>query len=210
MAKGILGKKVGMTRIFDENGVITPVTAIEAGPCQIVQKKTRDRDGYDAIQLGFGTRSQAAITKPVRGHLKKAGIEQPVRYLKEIRVDNPDQYNVGQTIKADIFQEGEMVDVTGTTIGKGFTGVVKRWNFNRGPMSHGSMYHRRVGSLGATDPQRVFKGRRMPGRMGAERVTIQKLRIVKVDPEKNLILVKGSVPGTRGSLLTIRESVKKG
>ncbi|HHY46716.1 MAG TPA: 50S ribosomal protein L3 [Firmicutes bacterium] len=209
MAKGILGRKVGMTRIFDENGAAVPVTAIEAGPCVVVQKKLREKDGYNAIQLGFGSKPEHKVTKPVRGHFRRAGVS-PVRFLREIRVDDPDKYELGQTVNVDIFQEGEFVDVTGRTIGKGFSGVVKRWNFQRGPMSHGSMYHRRVGSLGATDPQRVFKGRKLPGRLGAERVTIKRLKVMKVDPDKNLILVKGSVPGTRGSLLTIKESAKKG
>ncbi len=208
MAKGILGRKLGMTQVFDEKGRMLPVTVVQAGPCVVVQKKTAVRDGYDAIQLGFGEVKERRLTKPVLGHFKKAGVR-PLRLLREFRVDNPDDYQVGQEIKVDIFAPGERVDVTGTSKGHGFAGVIKRHGFRRGPMSHGSKYHRRVGSLGAsTLPARVFKGRKMPGRMGGDRVTVQGLELVRVDPERNLLLIKGSVPGVRGSYVIIRSSVK--
>lgn len=207
MPKGILGRKLGMTQVFGENGEVIPVTAIEAGPCVVVQKKTKESDGYTAIQLGFGEIRESLLTKPERGHFKRARVK-PLRYLREIRVKDDSPYDVGTEIKVDIFTKGDRVDVVGTSLGKGFAGVIKRWNFRRGPMGHGSMYHRRVGSLGATDPARVFKGRKLPGRMGAERVTIQNLEVVKVDPERNLLLVKGSVPGRRGGLLLVKEAVK--
>ncbi|MCR4403403.1 MAG: 50S ribosomal protein L3 [Firmicutes bacterium] len=208
MPKGILGRKLGMTQVFGEDGEVIPVTAIEAGPCVVVQKKTKDTDGYSAIQLGFEDIREGLLTKPERGHFKRAHVK-PRRYLREIRVKEDDgSYDVGAEIKVDIFNKGDRVDVIGTSLGKGFAGVIKRWNFKRGPMAHGSMYHRRVGSLGATDPARVFKGRKLPGRMGARRVTIQNLEILKVDPERNLLLVKGSVPGRRGGLLLVKEAVK--
>ncbi|HHV61740.1 MAG TPA: 50S ribosomal protein L3 [Firmicutes bacterium] len=208
MPKGILARKLGMTRVFDADGNAVPVTVVEAGPCVVVQKKTKETDGYNAIQLGMGEKRERLFTRAVRGHFKKAGLK-PTRYLREIRTDDVEQFQVGQEIKADIFKEGDSVDVTGTSLGKGFSGVVKRWNFRRGPMSHGSMYHRRVGSLGATDPARVFKGRRLPGRLGGERVTVQNLKVVKVDPDRNLLLVRGAVPGRRGGLLIVKESIKK-
>ena len=209
MARGILGRKIGMTQIFNADGRIVPVTVVEAGPCQVVWKKTIAVDGYDAIQLGFGERRERLLTKPMRGHFAKAGAR-PSRYLREIRVEAGDPaHEVGQEIKADIFRENEYVDIVGTSRGKGFSGVVKRWNFNRGPMAHGSMYHRRTGSLCATDPARVFKNRKLPGRMGAERVTIQGLRIVKVDAERNLLLIKGALPGPKGGLLIVKETVKQ-
>ncbi|MEW5865781.1 MAG: 50S ribosomal protein L3 [Bacillota bacterium] len=207
MPKGILGRKLGMTQVFDEEGRLTPVTAIEAGPCVVVQKKTKDNDGYTAVQLGFGDIRESLLTRPERGHFKRAQVK-PRRYLREIRVKEDSPYDVGDDVKVDIFNQGDLVDVVGTSLGKGFAGVIKRWHFNRGPMAHGSMYHRRVGTLGATDPARVFKGKRLPGRMGARRVTIQNLEVVKVDPERNLLLVKGSVPGRRGALLLVKESVK--
>lgn len=207
MPKGILGRKLGMTQVFGDDGEVIPVTAIEAGPCVVVQKKTKDNDGYTAIQLGFEDIRESLLTKPERGHFKRAHVK-PKRYLREIRVKDDSPYDVGAEIKVDIFNKGDRVDVVGTSLGKGFAGVIKRWNFRRGPMAHGSMYHRRVGSLGATDPARVFKGRKLPGRMGAKRVTIQNLEVVKVDPERNLLLVKGSVPGRRGGLLLVKEAVK--
>ncbi|MGE5584190.1 MAG: 50S ribosomal protein L3 [Bacillota bacterium] len=207
MPKGILGRKLGMTQIFGEAGEVIPVTAIEAGPCVVVQKKTKDDDGYAAIQLGFGDIRDSLLTKPERGHFKRAHVK-PRRHLREIRVKDDNPYDVGAEIKVDIFNRGDRVDIVGTSLGKGYAGVIKRWNFRRGPMGHGSMYHRRVGSLGATDPARVFKGRKLPGRMGGERVTIQNLEVVKVDPERNLLLVKGSVPGRRGGLLLVKEAVK--
>jgi len=210
MPKGILGKKIGMTQIFDESGHAVPVTVIEAGPCVVVQKRTVERDGYTALQLGFGEVPEKRVNKPMRGHFKAAGVK-PVRYLREVRVREGEEFanlEVGSEIKADVFSAGEYVDVIGVTKGKGFAGTIKRHNFKRGPMSHGSMYHRRVGSLGPQGPQRVIPGRRMPGRMGGERRTIQGLKVVRVDADRNLILVRGSVPGPRGSLVLIRETVK--
>ncbi|ABB15569.1 MULTISPECIES: 50S ribosomal protein L3 [Carboxydothermus] len=207
MPKGILGRKVGMTQIFTEDGRAIPVTVIEAGPCVVVQKKTIANDGYNAIQLGFGEIKESKVNKPLKGHFNRANVK-PMRYLREIRVENIDAYEVGQEIKVDIFTVGEKVDVTGISKGKGFAGGIKRHGFHRGPMAHGSKYHRRPGSLGAKGPARVFLGRKLPGRLGMERVTIQNLEVVKVDPERNLLVIKGSVPGIRGSLLIIKEAVK--
>jgi len=208
MAKGILGKKLGMTQIFDETGKVIPVTVIEAGPCIVVQKRTSEVDGYLAIQLGFGSIKEKNVNKPVKGHFEKAGLK-PTRYLREFRFAEADEYQVGQELKADIFGEGEYVDITGTTKGKGYAGVIKRWGFQRGPMSHGvSLRHRPTGSLGARTPARVFPGRKMSGRLGNEKVTIQKLEVVKVDSERNLLLIKGSVPGIKGSLLEVKKTVK--
>ena len=210
MAKGILGKKLGMTQIFNAEGLLIPVTVIEAGPCTVVQKKTLEKDNYLAVQLGFGEIRERLVNKPETGHFAKAKVK-PKRFLREIRI-NPDddfaQLNVGDTVDVSIFNEGEKVDVTATSKGKGFQGSIKRHNQSRGRMSHGSKYHRRVGSLGSIAPARVFKGRPLPGRMGGERVTIQNLEIVKVDPDRNLLLVKGSVPGVKGSLVIIRSAVK--
>ncbi|HEY8463931.1 MAG TPA: 50S ribosomal protein L3 [Bacillota bacterium] len=208
MAKGILGKKVGMTQIFTPEGKAVPVTVVEAGPCVVVQKKTVTTDGYEAIQLGFGEKKERLTNKPMKGHFSKANVK-PYRFLHEIRVDSGENYNLGQEIKADVFKEGEWVDVTGTSKGKGFAGVIKRWNFNRAAMTHGSMYHRRPGSLGATDPARVFKGRKLPGRLGGEKVTTQGLQVVKVDSERNLLLIKGAVPGANGGFLVIKKTVKR-
>jgi len=207
MVKGILGRKLGMTQVFDEEGKVIPVTVIEAGPCLVVQKKTVATDGYDAVQLGFLARKEKRTTKPLKGHFAKANLK-PLRYLRELRLANVADYQVGQEIKCDIFANGDRVDVTGTSIGKGFAGGVKRWGFHRGPMAHGSKYHRRVGSLQSRDASRVFPGRKMPGHLGAERVTVQNLKVVKVDPEKNLMLIKGAVPGATGALLVIKDSVK--
>ncbi len=210
LPKGILGKKIGMTQVFNSAGRLVPVTVVEAGPCVVVQIKTEEKDGYSAVQLGLEEiKKKTAVNKPLQGHFSRAGIN-PQRYLREIRIDagEQDKYQVGQVLKADLFQEGEKVDVAGISKGKGFAGVIKRHGFRRGPMGHGSMYHRRVGSLGATDPERVFKGRKLPGRMGGERVTIQGLEVVQVDPENNLLLLKGAVPGRKGSLLMIKETVK--
>ena len=206
MKKAILGKKIGMTQIFDEKGVAIPVTVIEAGPCTVVQVKTKDADGYEAIQLGFGEVKEKKLIKPMKGHFTKANVT-PKKHLSEFRLDEI-SYNVGDEIKADIFSVGETVDVTGTSKGKGFQGVIKRHGQSRGPMGHGSMYHRRPGGLGATDPARVFKGRKLPGRFGGSRVTVQNLKIVKVDPEKNLLLIRGAVPGVKGGLVIVRDSVK--
>ena len=209
MAKGIIGRKLGMTQFFAADGRLIPVTVVEAGPCQVVQKKTTAVDGYEAIQLSFGTKRDRLLNKPTRGHFAKQHCR-PGRYLREIRLNaNDPSHEVGNEVKVDIFQDGEYVDVVGTSRGKGFSGVIKRWNFSRGPMSHGSMYHRRTGSLCATDPARVFKNRKLPGRMGAERVTVQRLQIVKVYPERNVLLIKGALPGVKGGLVTVKETVKR-
>lgn len=207
MTKGILGKKLGMTQIFTEDGVAIPVTVVQAGPCVVMQKKTKENDGYEAIQLGFEDKKERRANKPEIGHAQKANTT-PKRYIREIRGVDVDQYEVGQEVKVDIFQSGEYVDVTGISKGKGFQGAIKRHGFSRGPMSHGSKYHRGPGSLGAIDPARVFKGRPLPGRMGGERVTIQRLEVIKVDPERNLMLIKGSIPGAKNSYVTVRSSVK--
>lgn len=208
MTKGILGKKIGMTQVFDETGKVIPVTVIEAGPCVVVQKKTVEKDGYSAIQVGFEDIKENKLNKPLRGHFAKHGVK-PKRYLRELRLKDADKYEVGQEIRVDIFSPGERVDVTGISKAKGFQGVIKRHGKQRGPMSHGSMYHRRVGSMGSnTFPARTFPGKKMPGRMGGQRVTVLNLQVVKVDPERNLLLVKGSVPGNKNSLLIIRDSVK--
>ncbi|SNX54370.1 50S ribosomal protein L3 [Thermoanaerobacterium sp. RBIITD] len=207
MKKAILGKKHGMTQIFVGNDLI-PVTVVEAGPCVVVQKKTKENDGYDAIQVGFGDIKEKRVIKPLKGHFTKANVPFK-RYLREFRLDDITPYEVGAEIKADIFATGDKVDVIGTSKGKGFAGVVKRYNANRGPMAHGSKYHRRPGSMGASsDPSRTFKGKKLPGHMGNERVTVQNLEVIRADAEKNLLLIKGSVPGTKGSLLIIRDSVK--
>lgn len=207
MKKAILGRKIGMTQIFDENGKAIPVTVVEAGPCVVVQVKTKDADGYEAIQLGFGEIKDKKLIKPMKGHFTKVNVA-PRKYLREFRLEEA-SYNVGDEIKADIFEAGETIDVTGTTKGKGFQGVIKRHGQSRGPMGHGSMYHRRPGSMGSTStPGRVFKGKNLPGHMGNETVTIQNLEIVKVDLDKNVLLIKGSVPGNKGAILKIRNSVK--
>ena len=207
MKKAILGKKIGMTQIFDEKGAAIPVTVVEAGPCTVVQVKTKDADGYEAIQLGFGEVKEKKLVRPVKGHFTKANVE-PKKHLREFRLEEI-SYNVGDEIKADIFAAGETVDVTGTSKGKGFQGVIKRHGQSRGPMGHGSMYHRRPGSMGSTStPGRVFKGKKLPGHMGVETVTIQNLDVVKVDTDKNVLLVKGSVPGPKGAILKIKATVK--
>jgi large subunit ribosomal protein L3 len=208
MAKGILGKKIGMTQIFSPEGKAVPVTVVEAGPCLVVQKKVVATDGYEAVQLGFCEKKERLVNKPMKGHFNKAGVK-PYRFLHEIKVAADANLSLGQEIKADVFTEGEWVDVTGTSKGKGFAGVIKRWNFSRGPMGHGSMYHRRPGSLGATDPARVFKGRKMPGRMGNEQITIQGLQVVKVDAQRNLLLIKGAIPGANGAYVVIKTTVKR-
>jgi len=207
MAKGILGKKLGMTQVFTDEGHTIPVTVIEAGPCVVVQKKTVDKDGYSAIQLGYGDIRERLVNKPEMGHFKRSKVS-PKRYLREIRASEDLPHEVGSEIKVDVFQEGDRVDVVGTSIGKGFAGGIKRWNFRRGPMSHGSMYHRRPGSPRCNRFGARVKGQETPGRLGGERVTIQNLEVVRVDPERNLMLVEGSVPGRRGSLLIIKEAVK--
>lgn len=196
-----------MTQVFGEKGEVYPVTVIEAGPCVVVQKKTADHDGYSSVQVGFSPVKEKKITKPEAGHFKKAQTGF-FKYVKELRLEDADNYQVGQEIKADIFAAGEMVDITGTSRGKGFAGGIKRHNFKRGPMAHGSKYHRRVGSLQSRDASRVFKGRPMPGRLGGDRVTVLNLSVVRVDPEKNLLLIKGAVPGATGSLVSIRNATK--
>lgn len=208
MKKAILATKIGMTQIFNEDGVLTPVTVLQAGPCVVTQVKTMDNDGYEAVQVGFGEIREKLVNKPVTGQFKKAGVEVK-RFLKEFRFENSSEYTVGQEIKADIFAEGDKIDATATSKGKGFQGAIKRHGQSRGPMGHGSKFHRHAGSNGAcSDPSKVFKGKKMPGQMGHVTVTTQNLEIVKVDVENNLILVKGCVPGPKKSMVEIRESVK--
>ena len=208
MKKAIIGKKIGMTQIFNANGTVIPVTVIEAGPCVIAQVKTSGNDGYEAVQLGFGEIKESKINKPEKGHFSKANVT-PKKHLREFRLDSIEGIKVGDEVKADIFAEGEKIDVQGTSKGKGFQGVIKRHGQHRGPMGHGSMYHRRPGSMGPTStPGRVFKGKKLPGHMGRVTVTIQNLEIVKVDMDKNVILVKGSVPGAKGTILKIKSAVK--
>ncbi|HMM69645.1 50S ribosomal protein L3 [Gudongella oleilytica] len=207
--KNMMGKKVGMTQIFKEDGTLVPVTVIEAGPLFVVQKKTVEKDGYNAIQVGFGDVKEKRMTKPAKGHFDKANVAYR-KFLREFKVENPDEFEIGQEIKADVFSEGDMVDVTGTSKGKGTAGVIKRHGFGRGRETHGSKFHRMPGGMSAgTYPGRVFKGHRMMGRMGNERVTVQNLEVVRVDAEKNLILVKGAVPGPRKGLVSIKATVKK-
>ena len=210
MQKAIIGKKVGMTQIFDESGKVIPVTVIEAGPCVVTQKKTLEQDGYVSVQLGFENVKESKLTKPEAGHLKKAGVEAK-KHLKEFKLDAAADMNVGDVIKADTFAAGDKVDVVGTSKGHGYQGVVKRWNAGRTPMTHGGgPVHRHAGSMGSSsDPSRIFKGKIGAGQMGVEQVTIQNLDVVKIDAENNLIAVKGAVPGPRGSVVTLSESVKK-
>jgi large subunit ribosomal protein L3 len=206
--KTLIGKKVGMTQIFDEKGLVVPVTVIEAGPCVVAQVKTVETDGYNAIQLGFGAVKENKVNKPEKGHFAKAKLT-PTKHLREFRVDDVSSVKVGDEIKADAFAAGDSVDIQGITKGKGFQGVIKRHGQSRGPMGHGSMYHRRPGSMGPTStPGRVFKGKKLPGHMGVDTVTIQNLQVVAVDLDKNALLVKGSVPGNKGSILKIKLSVK--
>ena len=212
MKKAILGKKIGMTQIFTEDGRLVPVTVIEAGPCTVVQTKTVESDGYTAVQVGFGEltekRAEKLLTKPVQGHFKKADVA-PTRYLREFRLDNVAELEVGSELTVAQFDEGEKIDVSGTTKGHGYTGAIQRWNQHTGPMAHGSKYHRGVGSMSAnSDPSRVFKNKHMAGHYGVERVTIQNLEIVKVDAERNLLLIKGAVPGPNGGLLEVRNACK--
>lgn len=203
MAVGILGTKLGMTQIFDEEGKAVPVTVIEAGPCVVTQIKTNQTDGYTAVQLGYGAVTEKALTKPQLGHLTKANAS-PVRHLKEYRVPETGDFELGQTITAEQFEVGQLVDITGTSIGKGFAGNQKRHNFRRGPMAHGSKNHRLPGSIGAgTTPSRVYPGKRMAGHMGSERVTTRKLTVVRIDADKNLLVIKGTVPGKAGALLSV-------
>ncbi len=210
MQKGIIGKKIGMTQIFDEKGNVVPVTVIEAGPCVVVQKKTVENDGYAAVQMGFGDISVKNVTKPLKGHFEKSDVA-PKRTLREFRLENCDALNVGDILKADTFAAGDHVDVVGTSKGKGYAGAIKRWNFRRLKESHGSgPVARHAGSLGAcSSPSRVYKGMKGAGHLGAERVTVQNLAVVKVDAENNLIAVKGAVPGPKGGVVMLSDSVKK-
>ena len=209
MQKGIIGKKIGMTQIFDEKGNVIPVTVVEAGPCVVSQKKTVENDGYAAIQVGFGDLKAHKVNKPMKGHFAKGDVA-PKRTLREFRLDNIDAYNVGDLIKADVFAEGDRVDVAGTSKGKGYAGVVKRWNNHRLRESHGTgPVARHAGSNGPiSDPSRVFPGKKLPGHMGAEKVTVQNLTVVKVDAENNLIAIKGAIPGPNGGVVVIHDSVK--
>ena len=208
MKKAILTTKVGMTQVFSEDGVLTPVTVLQAGPCVVTQVKTVENDGYSAVQVGFGDIREKLVNKPKKGHFAKAGVTAK-RFLKEFRLEDAESYTLGQEIKADVFAAGDKVDATAKSKGKGFQGAIKKNGQHRGPMAHGSKYHRHAGSNGsATTPGRVFKGKHMPGHMGAVRVTVQNLEVVSVDAEKNLILVKGAVPGPKKSLVMLKESVK--
>ena len=209
MLKAIIGKKVGMTQIFDDNGKVVPVTVIEAGPCVVVQKKTGSNDGYEAVQLGFQDIKEIRLTKPELGHMKKAGVPAK-KHLKEFRLDNASSLDIGDELKADVFNEGDRVDVTGISKGKGFAGVIKRHGAGRTPTSHGGgPVHRHAGSMGSgTDPSRIFKGKIGAGQMGAEQVTVQNLDVVKVDPERNMIAVRGAVPGPRGGIVYLKNTVK--
>lgn len=205
--KGILGKKIGMTQIFTEHGEVIPVTVVEAGPVVVTQVKTTENDGYTAIQVGFGDAKEKSLNKPQKGHLAAANTLK--KHLKEFRVDSVEGYTVGQEIKADLFAAGELIDVTGISKGKGFQGPIKRHGQSRGPESHGSRYHRRPGSMGACSyPGRVFKNKKLAGHMGSVKVTVQNLEVVRVDADKNFILVKGAIPGAKGSVVTIKEAVK--
>ena len=208
MKKGILATKVGMTQIFNEDGVLTPVTVLLAGPCVVTQVKTAENDGYNAVQVGFVDKRAKLVSKPLKGHFDKAGVSYK-RYVREFKFENASEYSVKDEIKADIFATGDKIDVTAISTGKGFQGAIKRHGQSRGPMAHGSKFHRHAGSNGScSDPSKVFKGKKMPGQMGNKRVTIQNLEIVKIDAENNLILVKGAVPGPKKSLVTIKETVK--
>lgn len=208
MERGLIGKKLGMTQIFWEDGSVIPVTVVEAGPCVVIQKKTKEKDGYGAVQIGFERRREKRTTRPLQGHFKKAD-KGYFRVLKEIRTETPEEYEVGQELKAEIFSIGDFVDVVGTTKGKGFAGVIKRHGFGGGRASHGSMFHRAPGSIGASAfPSRVFKGTRLPGQMGNNRKTAQNLVVVGVRPERNLLLIKGAVPGSISGIIVIKDAVK--
>ncbi len=208
MKKAILATKVGMTQIFNEDGSLTPVTVLQAGPCFVTQVKTVENDGYSAVQVGYADKREKLVNKPMKGQFDKAGVSYK-RFVREFKFENAEEYQLGQEIKADIFAAGDKVDATAISKGKGFQGAIKRFNQHRGPMAHGSKYHRHAGSNGAcSDPSKVFKGKGMPGHMGHKKVTIQNLEVVRVDAENNLILVKGSVPGPKKSMITIKETVK--
>ena len=210
MKKAILATKVGMTQIFNDEGMLIPVTVLQAGPCVVTQIKSEENDGYAAVQVGFGDIREKLVNKPEKGHFEKAGVAVK-RFVKEFRFENAAEYELGQEIKADIFTAGDHIDATAVSKGKGFQGAIKRHGQSRGPMAHGSKYHRHAGSNGAcSDPSKVFKGKRMPGQMGGKKITVQNLEIVKVDVENNLLLVKGAVPGPKKSMVTIKETVKCG
>lgn len=209
MKKGLIGKKIGMTQLFDENGKVIPVTVVEAGPCTVVQKKTIENDGYEAIQVGFGDVKVQRVNKPMAGHFKKADVA-PKKVLKEFRLEDMADVNVGDVLKADIFAVGDRVDVVGTSKGKGTAGVIKRWNFSRLKETHGTgPVHRHGGSLGVIDPARIFKGKKMAGHLGTEKVTVQNLDVVKVDVENNLIAIKGAIPGPKNGIVVLADSVKR-
>ena len=208
MKKAILATKVGMTQIFNEDGVLTPVTVLQAGPCVVTQVKTQDNDGYSAVQVGFADKRENLVNKPMKGHFDKAGVSCK-RFVREFKLEGAEEMALGQAIKCDVFAAGDKIDATAISKGKGFQGAIKRHGQSRGPMAHGSKYHRHAGSNGAaSDPSKVFKGKKMPGQMGHVKVTVQNLEVVRVDAENNLLLVKGSVPGPKKSLVTIKESVK--
>jgi len=209
--KGIIGKKIGMTQVFDDNGNVVPVTVIQAGPCTVVQKKTVEKDGYASVQLGYADVKAKHVTKPMKGHFDKAGVA-PAKVLKEFRLEDTDAYNVGDTVAVDAFADIAAVDVTGISKGKGFAGTIKRYNGHRTPMTHGGgPVHRHAGSMGAcSSPSRIYKGKKMPGHMGAVKVTVQNLDIVKIDTENNLLVVKGAIPGPKGSVVTVKSTVKNG
>lgn len=208
MKKAILATKIGMTQVFAEDGTLTPVTVLQAGPCVVTQIKTAENDGYEAVQVGFADKREKLVSKPLKGHFDKAGVSYK-RYIREFKLENAADYKLTDEIKADIFAAGDKVDATAISKGKGFQGAIKRHGQHRGPMTHGSKFHRHAGSNGsASDPSRVFKGKKMPGQMGNKQITIQNLEVVRVDAENNVILVKGSVPGPRKALVTLKESVK--
>ncbi|BBB91359.1 MAG TPA: 50S ribosomal protein L3 [Methylomusa anaerophila] len=212
MAKSILGKKVGMTQIFTAEGKVIPVTVVEAGPNVVIQNKTVENDGYNAVQLGFGEVKEKKVTKPMKGHFAKANVK-PVKFIRELRLPGASEYTVGQVLTAETFAEGELVDVTGTAKGKGFAGGIKRHHFRRGPMAHGSKSHREPGTIGSRmsgGGGKVFKGKKLPGRMGGNKVTVQRLSVVRVDVPRNLILIKGAIPGPKGSLVVVKNTVKPG
>ena len=210
MKKAILATKVGMTQIFNDDGVLTPVTVLQAGPCVVTQVKTVENDGYSAVQVGFVDKREKLVNMPMKGQFDKAGVSYK-RFVREFKLDDAEGYAVAQEIKADVFQAGDKIDATAVSKGKGFQGAIKRHGQSRGPMAHGSKFHRHAGSNGsASDPSKVFKGRKMPGQMGNKKITIQNLEIVRVDAENNLLLVKGAVPGPKKSLVTIKETVKAG
>jgi large subunit ribosomal protein L3 len=207
--KSLIGKKLGMTQIFNEEGQLVPVTVIEAGPCSVVQRKTVEKDGYDAVQLGFSEQKAQRVSKPLNGHFSKAGVS-PMRELREVRVDSADEAKAGDTVTASVFEDVKYVDVLGETKGKGYQGVVKRYGFGGGRATHGSHFHRRPGSIGMCEtPARVFKNKKMPGQMGGTNITVQNLQVVQVRAEENLILLKGAVPGANGTTLVLREALKR-